>query len=81
MKLWLLGPIDEDSDNSAWNPWGDKAFGFVVRAIDAYGARLWAATRHGDEGGAAWLDERQSTCEELTGDGESGIILSDFRSA
>ena len=81
MKVWLLRPIDEDSPASAWKPWYDNAFGFVIRAEDAFAARLLASARHGDEGGAAWLDERQSTCEELTGDGESGIILSDFRSA
>ena len=81
MKLWLLRPIDEDSDESLWHPWYDRTFGFVVRAQDTVVARVWAASRHGDEGGKAWLDDTQTSCEELTSAGDGGILLIDYRNA
>lgn len=36
MKIWLLRPIDGCDE---WNPWYDKAFGFVVRAAREQEAR------------------------------------------
>ena len=81
MKLWLLRPIDEDSEDSAWNPWFDKAFGFVVRAETELAARLVASARHGDEGGAAWLLREQSTCDELMPSGVEEVVMIDYRSA
>ena len=33
MKLWLLRPREDlPYDKDPWEPWYDKAFGFVVRA-------------------------------------------------
>ena len=80
MKLWLLRPIDEDSEDSPWNPWYDKAFGFVVRAKTELAARLVALARHGDEGGAAWMLCEQSTCEELMPSGVEEVVMIDSRS-
>lgn len=36
MKLWLLRPIETEGPN-LWDPWYDKAFGFVVRAKNGKG--------------------------------------------
>lgn len=36
MKIWLLRPIDGCDE---WNPWYDKAFGFVVCANSEQEAR------------------------------------------
>ena len=48
MKLWLLRPINIYGD-SPWNPWHDKAFGFVVRADTEQEARKLANEESGDE--------------------------------
>ena len=90
MKLWILRPIGYDRPfpqwhgdvaGGAWDPWHDKAFGFVVRAGTAHDARNWVAGCAGDEGGVAWLDTDQSTCEELIQGGDMGVIIRDFASA
>ena len=81
MKLWLLSPKQEEGP---WNPWYDKCFGFVIRAEDEASARALAHANAGDEnrrGGSPWLDESQSSCEELLPDGEAGMILQDFHAA
>jgi hypothetical protein len=44
MKLWLLRPKE---GRSHWEPWYDKAFGFVVRANSETEARKLAS---GDAG-------------------------------
>ena len=41
MKLWLIRTRDPTS--GAWDPWYDKAFGFVVRAETEGQARKFAA--------------------------------------
>ena len=46
MKLWLLRPV---KDSPRWEPWYDKAFGFVVRAETELAARHIADTHAGDE--------------------------------
>ncbi len=90
MKLWLLRPIRQDGD--AWDPWYDKSFGFVVRADTEERAREVANSNGGDEtgpakvdiyrtGGDPWLDPKQSTCEELTADGDECMVIQDFASA
>ena len=83
MRLWLLRPIDPDS--GPWDPWYDKAFGFVVRAESEQLAREAVATRGwgaaGDEGRAPWLDASLSSCEPLDGDGPAEIIMRDFAGA
>lgn len=89
MKLWLLLP---GNNGIAWSPWYDKAFGFVVRAETEDEARKLANANGGDEtgpitehvyrtGGDPWLDPSQSTCVELTPEGEAGVILRDYASA
>lgn len=79
MKLWLLKPKSTAPDR--WHPWYDKAFGFVVRAETAASARANAATDAGDEGRDAWTNEEFSTCEELTCEGEVGVVIRDFAAA
>lgn len=78
MRLWLVRPHDGDA---AWEPWYDKAFGFVVRAATAEVAREIASRAAGDEGGAVWLDRSRSACVEITYEGSPQIVLRDFRSA
>ena len=78
MKLWILRPINELSN---WSPWYDKAFGFVVRAIDETTARIEASKQCGDEGAEAWVDKSLSSCEELNLIGPTEVILRDFASA
>lgn len=76
MKLWLIRPSDPTS--GAWDPRYDKAFGFVVRAETEEQARKFAAAAAGDETEDAWLSTMLSTCEELTADGDPGIVIHDF---
>ena len=85
MKLWILRPIE---GSPYWEPWYDKAFGFVVRAKDEKEARMIAYRDQGDEGGynhvetdSPWLDSSQSTCKELSSDGESEMIIKDYAAA
>jgi hypothetical protein len=75
MQLWLLQPVE------IWEPWYDKAFGFVVRAESEDEARRFASAKEGDEGKDVWLDPTLTTCEPLVAGGEPGIILRDFWSA
>ena len=89
MKLWLLRPVD--SDSGPWDPWYDRVFGFVIRAETPGEARAIAQAGGGSETYSwkgrekvsvpAWTDSRFSTCEELTADGEPGIIIKDLASA
>ncbi len=91
MKLWLLRPVIE---SGLWDPWYDKAFGFVVRAKTEKQARKMAEKQSGDESRhhytadkavvpmkQAWIDPSYSTCVELTADGDSGVVICDFRYA
>ena len=78
MKLFLLRA---KRGHPTWEPWYDKAFGFVVRATDENEARLLASDNAGDEGQDAWIDANASTCVELTADGPSEMILQDFARA
>lgn len=78
MKLWILqGSVEV----AAFDPWYDKAFGFVVRAESKDEARRIASEEAGDEGAAAWLDPAQTTCAMLEDAGDPGILLRDFASA
>ena len=82
MKLWLIRPRDPTS--GAWDPWYDRAFGFVVRAETEEQARKFADAAAGDEKRSredAWLSPDLSTCEELTADGDPGIVVRDFAAA
>ena len=90
MKLWLLRPAGPKT--SPWEPWYDKAVGFVVRAATEDEARRLANENGGDEvgevrnlvyrtGGDPWLDPALSSCVELASTGPSGLIIRDFKSA
>lgn len=80
MKLWELRPVE---DAKEWEPWYDKAFGFVVRAATAQAAREFVAASDqcGGEGNEVWLDPSKSTCDELTLEGEPEVIIMDFARA
>ena len=56
----------------------DESRAFVVRAESREAARLLASEQCGDEGEAEWMHHATSTCEELTADGESGVIVRDY---
>jgi len=94
MKLWLLRPCDKlPSDDNPWDPWFDKAFGFVIDTDTEAEARKFANDNSGDEKRgefmgskiaetqAPWLEAKYSTCVELTADREPGIVITDFHSA
>ena len=98
MNLYLLRartdlPRIENPAVNPWEPWYDKAFGFVVAARDERDARLViheadggteSDTQPGDEGSGAWTDDRFSTCVCIgttTTDVPRGVILRDFMSA
>jgi len=75
MRLFILEPVN------SWEPWYDRAFGFVVRADNEAAARIAAGDQAGNEGREAWLSNQLTTCEELTSDGTPGVVLRDFWSA
>lgn len=93
MKLFLLQPADNLPKKNPWEPWFDKAFGFVVRAEDEAAARTLAAAAAGDEAGRdysttppsdrpnPWLDPALSSCVELTPDGAAEVVIKDFAAA
>ena len=93
MKLYILRPVEGLGNDNPWEPWYDKAFGFVVRADSADQARQFANEDAGDENRgmflskktanttAPWTDEKYSTCEELKADGEAGVVMKDFAAA
>lgn len=94
MKIWLLRPVDGLAKNdNPWEPWFEKAFGFVVRADSEAEARLLAHAEGGDENRGEflfgktsettqpWMDVKYSTCVELTAEGASEVVLVDFRQA
>ena len=93
-KVYILRPKTELPENdNPWEPWYDKTFGFIVRAIDEATARKYADESAGDENRGEfmnkeiaktknpWLDEKYTTCEELSGNGDEGVIMKDFASA
>lgn len=92
-KLWILFPREGLSkEDNPWKPWYDKVFGVVVHAETEEEARRLANEEGGDEtgprrnvhyqtGGDPWLDAHYSTCEELSLEGPSEVIMTDFRSA
>ena len=82
MKLWLLKPVEGLGVDSPWYGIYDCANGFVVRAETEDDARSFADSQGGDETRRpfhdTWLQPKYATCEELTGDGEPGVVLCDF---
>lgn len=92
MKLWLLQPVEGlDMEDDPWEPWYDKAFGFVVRAETEDEARELAHAGAGDEEEFfsrktantthPWKDAKYSTCTELRTEGEAGVVIRDYASA
>lgn len=94
MKLWILRPVEGlNRGDNPWEPWYDKAFGFVIRAASEQDARKFAHEGAGSENRgefldrkiadtkSPWLDPKYSTCEELASSGEEGVIIQDFASA
>ena len=94
MGLWILKPVSglPNVDNP-WEPWFDKAFGFVVCAETEEEARNFAHRDAGDENRgeflgrktsetkSPWLDRKYTTCHPLNDDIENGVVLRDFASA
>ena len=65
----------------------DRALGFVVRAEDEASARKAAQKKGGYEIRRStttgpeipvWMDPAFVSCEELTGEGEPGVVLSHY---
>ena len=82
MKLWILRPIEGlPEEDDPWEPWYDKAFGFVVRAETEDEARELAHTQAGDELVGAWKNSKYSTCVVLSPEGDAEVIMRDFASA
>ena len=88
MKLWLLRPVENlPEGDDPWEPWYDKAFGFVVRAETEDGARSLAQANAGDEkrnrrsSRQPWLDAKYSTCAELTAEGAAEMVIRDIQYA
>ena len=72
MKLYLLTTVEN------WEPWYDKAFGFVVRAQDETSARTLASNNAGDEGSEAWMNPKLTACNELTPEGVPEVVIRDY---
>ncbi len=84
MKLWLIEPnVGLPNNDNPWDPWYDKAFGFVVRAETEQEARAFAHSEGGDENRnhSPWLDPKYSTATELATHGEAGIVMCTYASA
>ena len=80
MKLWILSGrqyLEEDP----WQPWYNTAFSMVIRAETELAARKVATKHCGDEGKQAWLNPELSTCEVLDCEGETEMIIQDYRAA
>jgi len=85
MKTFILRPKDklEKSDVNPWEPWFDKAFGFVINAENEKEARSIAQSNGGAEtrnNCKAW-SEKYSTCVELGTITDKGVIMEDFAKA
>jgi hypothetical protein len=101
MDIWILKPLlydglvtypVEEGDNP-WDPWYDKAFGFVVIAETEQDARIIAHENAGDENRGVflsqqtsktrepWLDPKYTSCKVLVAGNKPGLVLRDFASA
>lgn len=86
MNIYILKPFGLKPH---WEPWYDKAFGFVVVANSETKAREIASEYAGDEDRtdsckkrevSVWLDPKITSCRILRRDKEK-LVLRDFRSA
>lgn len=57
----------------------DEARRFVVLAKSKEEARILCAKMCGDEGERVWIDEEYSKCRVLSDEGESRVVIRDFR--
>ena len=97
-KLWILRPLEEvknrgRNEDNPWNPWYDKAFGFVARAKTETEARQLAHGQAGTENQeefrgqkfvntkTPWLDNKYSSCSVLETTGDPGVLMKDFHAA
>ena len=94
MKLWILRPVDGLAKNDdPWEPWYNKALGFVVRAETEAEARAMAHAEAGDENrgmflcrktadtNEPWKNAKYSTCTELLPEGTAEVVMQDFARA
>ena len=94
MKVYELIPVENlPLNDNPWEPWYDKNFGFIIRGENEKEAREIANENAGDENRGEflrektantktpWLDEKYSTCIEISGNGEKGLIMQDFARA
>lgn len=70
MKLWELRQIG--------TPAPDTVAAFIVRADTQLSAHRFASEKPGSEGGFVWLDDKLTTCAELTPEGDAGIVMVHF---
>jgi hypothetical protein len=73
--LFRIKPIED------WDPWYDKAFGFVVRASSELHARQLACEECGEEGKEVWLDASKTRCEAIEPNGPPEVLCRDFAQA
>lgn len=81
MKIYELRKRTDLKGQNPWEPWYDKAFGFIILAKSEDEARKIASENCGDEGPDAWLSNNYSSCNVLDSHGSSRLILRDFASA
>jgi len=77
VKLWLLRPIL--LGKGAWKDY-DVHCGFIVRADSEERARQVAdgTVPKYEPTRGKWLDASETSCVEVTGDGDEEVILSDY---
>ena len=81
MKLWHLKRTEECDYDQTWEAVVRAETPEAARDLMAYGKQTLAGSGgfetnyHGLEGPDAWLDPARSTCEELTADGEAGVVI------
>lgn len=84
-KLWILkARNDLTPDIDPWEPWYDKAFGFLISATTEQEARELANSNAGGENfesPTVWLDPKYTTCRLAEPTQETSILLKDFRAA
>lgn len=93
LNTYLLRPMGYESnddispsiEDSPWDPWYDKCFGFVIRAMTDFDARHIADANAGHENDFwsihPWLDENMSTCIKIDDTMGAGLIIKDVQKA